>query len=77
MEEEEEEGGRGGDAGRFCLPAAPAAPAERTEGLAPPPQVGDGDRVIPEGLQGHLRGGDTRPPPPGQRTSPARYDRPR
>lgn len=76
MEEEEEEGGRGGDAGRFCLPAAPATPAERTEGPAPAPQVGDGDRVTPEGLQGHLRAGDT-PPHPGQRTSPARYERPR
>lgn len=73
--EEEEEGGRGGDAGRLCLPAAPAAPAECTEGPAPAPQVGDrdGDRVTPKGLQGHLRAGE----PPGQGTSPARYDPPR
>lgn len=73
--EEEEEGGRGGDAGRLCLPAAPAAPAECTEGPAPAPQVGDrdGDRVTPKGLQGHLRAGEppragnlahkVRPPP--------------
>lgn len=60
MEEEEEEGGRGGDAGRLCLPAAPTAPVERTEGPAPASQVGDrdGDRVTPRGAAG---------PPPGRR----------
>lgn len=54
MEEEEEEGGRGGDAGRLCLPVAPAAPVERTEGPAPASQVGDrdGDRVTPRGAAG-------------------------
>lgn len=73
MEEEEEEGGRGGDAGRLCLPAAPAAPAERTEGPAPAPQVGDRDTVTSQGLQGHLRAGDT---PPLRAGNLARKERP-
>lgn len=78
MEEEEEEGGRGGDAGRFCLPAAPAAPAERTEGPALAPQVGDrdGDRVTPREAA-ELPPGRRYPARPGQGTSPARYDPPR